>query len=160
MAMNSGRRMTPFSPPCCAPGTTSMRICGYAAEKVGTPGAAESSLPMIVIIGTRQGAIFDDEEPIPAPESRERLHVVDGRRHHLSHFVFGWRRRTWRLQREGERPKRHVALELINFPDATHRVQVTNAKELTPAIRDFIMRPRALLDVCRADSDTALGSCI
>ena len=30
--------------------------------------------------------------------------------------------------------------ELIVFPDATHRVQVTNVKELVPAIRDFIMR--------------------
>jgi pimeloyl-ACP methyl ester carboxylesterase len=30
--------------------------------------------------------------------------------------------------------------ELIVFPDATHRVQVTNAKELVPAIRDFITR--------------------
>jgi len=30
--------------------------------------------------------------------------------------------------------------ELIVFPDATHRVQVTNVKELVPAIRDFITR--------------------
>ena len=30
--------------------------------------------------------------------------------------------------------------ELIVFPDATHRVQVTNVKELVPAIRDFIKR--------------------
>jgi pimeloyl-ACP methyl ester carboxylesterase len=30
--------------------------------------------------------------------------------------------------------------ELLAFPDATHRVQVTNAKELIPAIRDFIAR--------------------
>jgi pimeloyl-ACP methyl ester carboxylesterase len=30
--------------------------------------------------------------------------------------------------------------ELIHFPDATHRVQVTNGKELVPAIRDFIAR--------------------
>ena len=30
--------------------------------------------------------------------------------------------------------------ELIVFPDATHRVQVTNVKELIPAIRDFVMR--------------------
>jgi pimeloyl-ACP methyl ester carboxylesterase len=30
--------------------------------------------------------------------------------------------------------------ELIVFPDATHRVQVTNVKELIPAIRDFIKR--------------------
>lgn len=30
--------------------------------------------------------------------------------------------------------------ELIVFPEATHRVQVTNVKELVPAIRDFIMR--------------------
>ena len=30
--------------------------------------------------------------------------------------------------------------ELIIFPAATHRVQVTNVKELVPAIRDFIMR--------------------
>jgi pimeloyl-ACP methyl ester carboxylesterase len=30
--------------------------------------------------------------------------------------------------------------ELLNFPDATHRVQVTNAKQLIPAIRDFIAR--------------------
>jgi pimeloyl-ACP methyl ester carboxylesterase len=32
------------------------------------------------------------------------------------------------------------ASELIVFPDATHRVQVTNVKELVPAIRDFITR--------------------
>jgi pimeloyl-ACP methyl ester carboxylesterase len=32
--------------------------------------------------------------------------------------------------------------ELIVFPDATHRVQVTNVKELVPAIRDFITRRR------------------
>jgi pimeloyl-ACP methyl ester carboxylesterase len=30
--------------------------------------------------------------------------------------------------------------ELIVFPNATHRVQVTNVKQLVPAIRDFIMR--------------------
>jgi pimeloyl-ACP methyl ester carboxylesterase len=30
--------------------------------------------------------------------------------------------------------------ELIVFPDATHRVQVTNVKELVPAIRAFITR--------------------
>ena len=30
--------------------------------------------------------------------------------------------------------------ELINFPAASHRVQVTNSKELIPAIRDFIAR--------------------
>ena len=30
--------------------------------------------------------------------------------------------------------------ELIVFPDATHRVQVTNVEELVPAIRDFITR--------------------
>ena len=30
--------------------------------------------------------------------------------------------------------------ELIVFPEATHRVQVTNVKELIPTIRDFIMR--------------------
>jgi len=30
--------------------------------------------------------------------------------------------------------------ELIVFPDATHRVQVTNVKDLVPAIRDFITR--------------------
>jgi pimeloyl-ACP methyl ester carboxylesterase len=30
--------------------------------------------------------------------------------------------------------------ELIIFPDATHRVQMTNVKELVPAIRDFITR--------------------
>lgn len=30
--------------------------------------------------------------------------------------------------------------ELIAYPTATHRVQVTNAKELIPAIRDFIKR--------------------
>lgn len=30
--------------------------------------------------------------------------------------------------------------ELINLPEATHRVQVTNSKELIPAIRDFIAR--------------------
>lgn len=30
--------------------------------------------------------------------------------------------------------------ELINYPDATHRVQVTNSKELIPAIRAFIAR--------------------
>jgi pimeloyl-ACP methyl ester carboxylesterase len=30
--------------------------------------------------------------------------------------------------------------ELIVFPDATHRVQATNVKELVPAIRDFINR--------------------
>jgi pimeloyl-ACP methyl ester carboxylesterase len=30
--------------------------------------------------------------------------------------------------------------ELIVFPNATHRVQVTNVKELVPAIRDFITR--------------------
>jgi pimeloyl-ACP methyl ester carboxylesterase len=32
------------------------------------------------------------------------------------------------------------ASELIVYPDATHRVQVTNVKELVPAIRDFIVR--------------------
>jgi pimeloyl-ACP methyl ester carboxylesterase len=32
------------------------------------------------------------------------------------------------------------ASELIIYPDATHRVQVTNVKELVPAIRDFIVR--------------------
>jgi pimeloyl-ACP methyl ester carboxylesterase len=30
--------------------------------------------------------------------------------------------------------------ELIVFPQATHRVQVTNARELVPAIRDFVRR--------------------
>ncbi len=36
---------------------------------------------------------------------------------------------------------RHIrGSELIVFPDATHRVQVTNVKELVPAIRDFITR--------------------
>jgi pimeloyl-ACP methyl ester carboxylesterase len=30
--------------------------------------------------------------------------------------------------------------ELISFPDAPHRVQVTSSKELIPAIRDFIAR--------------------
>lgn len=30
--------------------------------------------------------------------------------------------------------------ELIAFPEATHRVQVTNSQELIPAIRDFITR--------------------
>ena len=30
--------------------------------------------------------------------------------------------------------------ELLVFPDATHRVQVTNARELVPAIRDWILR--------------------
>jgi pimeloyl-ACP methyl ester carboxylesterase len=30
--------------------------------------------------------------------------------------------------------------ELIHYPAATHRVQVTNSKELVPAIRDFIAR--------------------
>ncbi|MCA1563945.1 MAG: alpha/beta hydrolase [Acidobacteria bacterium] len=30
--------------------------------------------------------------------------------------------------------------ELIVFPEATHRIQVTNVKELVPAIRDFITR--------------------
>jgi pimeloyl-ACP methyl ester carboxylesterase len=30
--------------------------------------------------------------------------------------------------------------ELIEYPNATHRVQVTNSKELIPAIRDFIAR--------------------
>jgi pimeloyl-ACP methyl ester carboxylesterase len=30
--------------------------------------------------------------------------------------------------------------ELLVFPEATHRVQVTNVKELVPAIRDFIVR--------------------
>lgn len=30
--------------------------------------------------------------------------------------------------------------ELIVYPDATHRVQATNVKELVPAIRDFIAR--------------------
>lgn len=37
--------------------------------------------------------------------------------------------------------RRHIrGSELIVFPDATHRVQVTNVKELVPAIRDFITR--------------------
>jgi pimeloyl-ACP methyl ester carboxylesterase len=30
--------------------------------------------------------------------------------------------------------------ELIVFPDATHRVQVTNVTELVPAIRHFVRR--------------------
>lgn len=30
--------------------------------------------------------------------------------------------------------------ELINYPEASHRVQVTNSKELIPTIRDFIVR--------------------
>jgi pimeloyl-ACP methyl ester carboxylesterase len=30
--------------------------------------------------------------------------------------------------------------ELIHYPAATHRVQVTNSAELVPAIRDFIAR--------------------
>jgi pimeloyl-ACP methyl ester carboxylesterase len=36
---------------------------------------------------------------------------------------------------------RHIrGSELMVFPDATHRVQATNVKELVPAIRDFITR--------------------
>jgi pimeloyl-ACP methyl ester carboxylesterase len=30
--------------------------------------------------------------------------------------------------------------ELISSPEAPHRVQITNSKELIPAIRDFITR--------------------
>lgn len=41
----------------------------------------------------------------------------------------------------GEEMHAHIkGSELINFPEATHRVQVTNSKELIPAIRDFIAR--------------------
>lgn len=41
----------------------------------------------------------------------------------------------------GEEMRAHIeGSELIHYPEATHRVQVTNSKELVPAIRDFIAR--------------------
>jgi pimeloyl-ACP methyl ester carboxylesterase len=43
--------------------------------------------------------------------------------------------------RVGEEMHAHIkGSELISFPEATHRVQVNNSKELIPAIRDFIAR--------------------
>src|SRR3546814_1788173 len=42
VVMNSGRRITPAGPPCSAPCTTTVRICGCLWFRSGTPAALRS----------------------------------------------------------------------------------------------------------------------
>ena len=47
---------------------------------------------------------------------------------------------TSRFDALSQSPRQRVEQGMTPIPEATHRVQVTNVKELVPAIRDFIVR--------------------